>query len=391
MSYQVLARKWRPHTFAEMVGQEHVLASLIHALDQNRLHHAYLFTGTRGVGKTSVARIMAKCLNCEEGITSTPCGKCSACVEIDAGRFVDLIEIDAASNRRIDDIRSLLDNVQFMPSVGKYKVYIIDEVHMLTNEAFNALLKTLEEPPPSLKFILATTEVRKIPVTILSRCQRFDLKRVSLEKLFIHLKNIAEKEKGNISDGALQLISRASEGSVRDAISLLDRALLTLNKDDEVIIPAPYWVSYPDIVLLAGANPVVIEKLKEQKNLLFNGELVHSYPHSWRSKAPLVHRATPQWFISMESHKLRDKALKAIDETTFYPSKGKERLKSMIETRPDWCVSRQRVWGVPLPIFISNSVMIPLNNSGFITKSQDLDFSLTVTWSKNVSIISFVD
>src|SRR3989338_8168207 len=176
MSYQVLARKWRPKTFAETVGQEYVLQALINALNQQRLHHAYLFTGTRGVGKTTIARILAKCLNCEIGITATPCGKCSSCQEIDAGRFIDLIEVDAASRTKVEDTRELLDNVQYAPSKGRFKVYLIDEVHMLSGHSFNALLKTLEEPPPHVKFLLATTDPQKLPVTVLSRCLQFSLK-----------------------------------------------------------------------------------------------------------------------------------------------------------------------------------------------------------------------
>lgn len=187
MSYQVLARKWRPRSFREMVGQAHVLKALINALDNQRLHHAYLFTGTRGVGKTTIARIIAKCLNCETGITSTPCGTCSVCREIDEGRFVDLIEIDAASRTKVEDTRELLDNVQYAPSRGRFKVYLIDEVHMLSTHSFNALLKTLEEPPPYVKFILATTDPQKLPATILSRCLQFSLKNMSPELSLIHI------------------------------------------------------------------------------------------------------------------------------------------------------------------------------------------------------------
>src|SRR5579871_2989113 len=194
MSYQVLARKWRPRNFAEMVGQEHVLRALINALDHNRLHHAFLFTGTRGVGKTTIARILAKSLNCETGVTSRPCGQCSACQEIDAGRFVDLIEVDAASRTGVDDTRELLDNVQYAPTRGRYKVYLIDEVHMLSKSAFNALLKTLEEPPPHVKFLLATTDPQKIPVTVLSRCLQFNLKRMPVGQIAEHMKALLEKE-----------------------------------------------------------------------------------------------------------------------------------------------------------------------------------------------------
>ncbi|MCG8325906.1 MAG: DNA polymerase III subunit gamma/tau, partial [Thiotrichales bacterium] len=183
MSYQVLARKWRPRNFEELVGQEHVLKALVNALDSDRTHHAYLFTGTRGVGKTTLARILAKCLNCLEGVSSTPCGKCEACVGIDEGRFIDLIEVDAASRAKVDETRDLMDNVQYAPTIGRYKVYLIDEVHMFSNHSFNALLKTLEEPPPHVKFLLATTESRKVPVTILSRCMQFNLKHLSMTQI----------------------------------------------------------------------------------------------------------------------------------------------------------------------------------------------------------------
>ena len=195
MSYQVLARKYRPAFFSEMVGQEHVLQALINALDQNRLHHAYLFTGTRGVGKTTIARILAKCLNCEEGISSQPCGKCGSCVEIAEGRFIDLIEVDAASRTKVEDTRELLENVQYLPSHGRYKIYLIDEVHMLSKHSFNALLKTLEEPPPHIKFLLATTDPQKVPVTVLSRCLQFNLKRMSKAQILSQLQFLTEQEK----------------------------------------------------------------------------------------------------------------------------------------------------------------------------------------------------
>ncbi len=225
MSYQVLARKWRPRSFAEMVGQEHVLRALINALDNDRLHHAFLFTGTRGVGKTSIARILAKSLNCEQGVSSQPCGVCSACQEIDEGRFVDLIEVDAASRTKVEDTRELLDNVQYAPTRGRYKVYLIDEVHMLSNHSFNALLKTLEEPPPHVKFLLATTDPQKLPVTILSRCLQFNLRRLSAERIRDHLAEVLGKEQIETDMSALALLARAADGSMRDALSLLDQAI----------------------------------------------------------------------------------------------------------------------------------------------------------------------
>ncbi|HKQ30634.1 MAG TPA: DNA polymerase III subunit gamma/tau, partial [Burkholderiales bacterium] len=225
MSYQVLARKWRPHNFSELVGQEHVVRPLINALDHNRLHHAFLFTGTRGVGKTTIARVLAKSLNCETGVTSKPCGKCSACLEVDEGRFVDLIEVDAASRTKVDDTRELLDNVQYAPTRGRYKVYLIDEVHMLSGHSFNALLKTLEEPPPHVKFLLATTDPQKLPVTVLSRCLQFNLKRLSAEQIGEQLKKILDAEKIPHDDLSLTLLARAADGSMRDGLSLLDQAI----------------------------------------------------------------------------------------------------------------------------------------------------------------------
>jgi DNA polymerase-3 subunit gamma/tau len=225
MSYQVLARKWRPRQFSEMVGQEHVLRALMNALDSDRVHHAFLFTGTRGVGKTTIARILAKSLNCETGVSSTPCGVCAACQEIDEGRFVDLIEVDAASRTKVEDTRELLDNVQYRPTRGRYKVYLIDEVHMLSNHSFNALLKTLEEPPPHIKFLLATTDPQKLPITILSRCLQFNLRRLHPELIGNHLKHILETEQIKHEDAAVKLISQAADGSMRDALSLLDQAI----------------------------------------------------------------------------------------------------------------------------------------------------------------------
>lgn len=225
MSYQVLARKWRPKTFREMVGQEHVLKALINALDHNRLHHAYLFTGTRGVGKTSIARILAKCLNCDVGVSSEPCGQCSACVSISEGRFVDLIEVDAASRTKVEDTRELLENVQYAPTTGRFKVYLIDEVHMLSTNSFNALLKTLEEPPPHVKFLLATTDPQKLPATILSRCLQFNLKNMSPERIVGHLQTVLEHEMINFDEPALWLLGRAADGSMRDALSLTDQAI----------------------------------------------------------------------------------------------------------------------------------------------------------------------
>ncbi|MGB5101833.1 MAG: DNA polymerase III subunit gamma/tau [Steroidobacteraceae bacterium] len=225
MSYLVLARKWRPRTFEELVGQDHVRRALGNALDSGRIHHAFLFTGTRGVGKTTIARIFAKSLNCEQGVTSKPCGECGACRDIDAGRFVDLLEVDAASRTKVDDTRELLDNVQYAPARGRYKVYLIDEVHMLSTHSFNALLKTLEEPPPHVKFLLATTDPQKLPVTVLSRCLQFHLRRLPLQQIQERLTMIATAEKVEFEPAALRAVARGAEGSMRDALSLLDQVL----------------------------------------------------------------------------------------------------------------------------------------------------------------------
>jgi len=225
MSYQVLARKWRPKTFTELMGQEHVVTVLVNALEQQRLHHAYLFTGTRGVGKTTIARIFAKSLNCEKGITSSPCGVCDTCTDIDKGRFVDLLEIDAASRTKVDDTREILDNVQYAPTRGRYKVYLIDEVHMLSRSSFNALLKTLEEPPEHVKFILATTDPQKLPVTVLSRCLQFHLKALSVLQIETQLKTILASEDVEYDNAAITLLAKAARGSMRDSLSLTDQGI----------------------------------------------------------------------------------------------------------------------------------------------------------------------
>ena len=225
MSYQVLARKWRPKCFEELVGQEHVVTVLVNALLQQRLHHAYLFTGTRGVGKTTIARIFAKSLNCETGITAIPCGQCDTCLEIDQGRFIDLLEIDAASKTKVDDTREMLDNVQYAPTRGRYKVYLIDEVHMLSRHSFNALLKTLEEPPEHVKFILATTDPQKLPITVLSRCLQFHLKALTVKQIEAKLSEILGNEKVSHDNGTLTLLAKAARGSMRDSLSLTDQAI----------------------------------------------------------------------------------------------------------------------------------------------------------------------
>jgi len=225
MSYTALARKWRPKKFSELTGQEHVRRALVNALESGRVHHAFLFTGTRGVGKTTIARILAKCLNCETGVRAEPCGVCASCLEIDAGRFPDLIEVDAASRTKVDDTRELLDNVQYAPTRGRYKVYLVDEVHMLSAHSFNALLKTLEEPPPHVKFLLATTDPQKLPATVLSRCLQFNLKRLPAADIAARLQRILEEEGVAFDAAGLKLVAQAADGSMRDALSLLDQLI----------------------------------------------------------------------------------------------------------------------------------------------------------------------
>ncbi len=274
MNYQVLARKWRPHNFTEVVGQDHVVKSLINGLLHNRLHHAYLFTGTRGVGKTTIARILAKAINCENLQDFNPCGVCNICRALDEGRFLDLIEVDAASRTKVEDTRDLLDNVQYAPSYGRYKVYIIDEVHMLSGHSFNALLKTLEEPPPHVKFLLATTDPHKIPVTVLSRCLQFNLKRLLPAQILFQMEFILQKENINFEKTALKLLSRAADGSMRDALSLLDQAIVYGNgsvSEEEVRAMLGTVAQQPvDEILIALAQndaSAVLNKINEIANL----------------------------------------------------------------------------------------------------------------------------
>ena len=278
MSYQVLARKWRPKSFETLVGQDHVVRALTNALTLNRLHHAYLFTGTRGVGKTTLARILAKSLNCETGISATPCGICNACTEIDRGRFIDLIEVDAASNTQVDAMRDLLDNSQYAPTAGRFKVYIIDEVHMLSKSAFNAMLKTLEEPPAHVKFILATTDPQKVPVTVLSRCLQFNLRQMAGTSITSHLKNILAQENIAYESAALHLISRAAAGSMRDALSLTDQAIAyggqTVNETEVRAMLGAIDQSYlyqliDALVANDGPSLIAQAKVMEERSLSF--------------------------------------------------------------------------------------------------------------------------
>jgi DNA polymerase-3 subunit gamma/tau len=282
MSYQVLARKWRPKSFETLVGQDHVVRALTNALEQNRLHHAYLFTGTRGVGKTTLARILAKSLNCETGITAKPCGVCNACTEIDKGRFVDLIEVDAASNTQVDAMRDLLDNAQYAPTAGRFKVYIIDEVHMLSKSAFNAMLKTLEEPPAHVKFILATTDPQKVPVTVLSRCLQFNLRQMAGTSIIGHLQNILGQENIQFEPTALHLISRAAAGSMRDALSLTDQAIAyggqTVNEAEVRAmvgaIDQSYLYQLLEALLASDGGSIINQaKLMEERSISFEAAL----------------------------------------------------------------------------------------------------------------------
>jgi DNA polymerase-3 subunit gamma/tau len=274
MNYQVLARKWRPHNFTEVVGQEHVVKSLMNALQHDRLHHAYLFTGTRGVGKTTIARILAKAINCENLQDFNPCGQCSVCRDLDEGRFLDLIEVDAASRTKVEDTRDLLDNAQYAPNQGRYKVYLIDEVHMLSGHSFNALLKTLEEPPPHVKFLLATTDPHKIPVTVLSRCLQFNLKRLLPGQIFAQMEYILQQEQIEAEPTALKLLSRAADGSMRDGLSLLDQAIVYGNgkvgtEEVNAMLGTVAQQPVDDILtaLAEGDAKAILDKINEIANL----------------------------------------------------------------------------------------------------------------------------
>lgn len=295
MAYQVLARKWRPRNFHEVMGQQHVLQALSNALDQGRLHHAYLFSGTRGVGKTTIARILAKCLNCETGITSRPCGQCSACREIDQGNFVDLLEIDAASRTKVEDTRDLLDNVQYKPARGRFKIYLIDEVHMLSRHSFNALLKTLEEPPEHVKFLLATTDPQKLPVTILSRCLQFHLKALTREQITEQLQRVLQAEQLTYEPAALSLLAKAAQGSMRDALSLSDQAIaygdgvLQADTVQQMLGTLDHRQLYQILSLLAARDGVA---LMQQIGSL--AELSPDYDQLHIELASLLHR-TAMW------------------------------------------------------------------------------------------------
>ena len=282
MSYQVLALKWRPKSFDTLVGQESTVQALSNALNQNRLHHAYIFNGTRGVGKTTIARILAKSLNCEKGVSSSPCQKCSACLDIDAGRYPDLIEVDAASNTGVDNVRELLENAQYAPSSGAYKIYIIDEVHMLSKQAFAAMLKTLEEPPGHVKFILATTDPKKVPITVLSRCLQFNLKQMTIDNIISHLKIILSEEAISFEDNALLIIAKAAKGSMRDALSILDQAIAFSGGDIKAELMLKMLGSIDESILYKilerlsnndGDSLIKISKEMDEKNISFESTL----------------------------------------------------------------------------------------------------------------------
>lgn len=345
MSYQVLARKWRPSNFSEVAGQAHVLKSLINALDNERLHHAYLFTGTRGVGKTTLARILAKCLNCEEGISSTPCGKCDSCIEISEGRFIDLIEVDAASRTKVEDTRELLENVQYTPARGRFKVYLIDEVHMLSNHSFNALLKTLEEPPPHVKFLFATTDPQKLPITILSRCLQFNLKNLSPKMISEYLVGILNQEEVLFDEEALWQIAAAASGSMRDALTLVDQAISFCEgsvKADGVVdmLGVPEQQQVFDLAHnMAGGDVSAVLKL-----VSVIAEQTPDYAHTLDSLLALLHRiAIAQVMPEAIDNSFGDKGkvvelaaeISAEDVQLYYQigSKGREELRYSAEVR----------------------------------------------------------
>ena len=385
MSYQVLARKWRPSNFSEVAGQSHVLKSLISALDNERLHHAYLFTGTRGVGKTTLARILAKCLNCEKGISSKPCGSCSACEEISEGRFIDLIEVDAASRTKVEDTRELLENVQYSPARGRFKVYIIDEVHMLSNHSFNALLKTLEEPPSHVKFLFATTDPQKLPVTILSRCLQFNLKNLSPKIIVEYLKKILAEEVIEFDEEALWQISAAASGSMRDALTLVDQGVSYCQGSIDGVgivemlgVPQELQVF---ALLEAMANKDVNKLLRVVDQI---SEQTPDYEYTLDSMLSAFHRlAIAQVLPAGVDNSFGDKLkvqelaskISAEDLQLYYQigSKGREDLRFAMDMKSafEMVLLRMLIFS---PVFTSDKVDLPIGESE--KKKNELDSSI---------------
>jgi DNA polymerase III subunit gamma/tau len=351
MTYQALARKWRPKTFAELSGQEHVVQALTNALERGRLHHAYLLTGTRGVGKTTIARILAKSLNCIRGVTPTPCGVCPACVDIDAGRFVDLLELDAASNTGIDNMREILDNARYAPTVGRYKVYLIDEVHMLSKAAFNSMLKTLEEPPEHVKFVLATTDPQKIPVTVLSRCLQFNLKLLPVSLISTRLAEILHAEAVPFDDAAVALIARAARGSMRDALSVLDQAIAygagevrqAVVRTMLGAVDADYAYRIAD-ALLANDGPAL---LAEAKALTEHGV---SLPMALEELAALFHRIAIAQAVPDAADALPDAARVTSFAHAFQPESVQLAYQICVQGRADLALAPDEQTGFTMTL-----------------------------------------
>ncbi|MFK7862886.1 MAG: DNA polymerase III subunit gamma/tau [Pseudohongiellaceae bacterium] len=382
MSYQVLARKWRPSNFSEVAGQAHVLKSLINALDNERLHHAYLFTGTRGVGKTTLARILAKCLNCEEGISSKPCGKCDSCIEITDGRFIDLMEVDAASRTKVEDTRELLENVQYTPARGRFKVYLIDEVHMLSNHSFNALLKTLEEPPPHVKFLFATTDPQKLPITILSRCLQFNLKNLSPKMISDYLVDVLTQEEIRFDEQALWQIAAAAGGSMRDALTLADQAISYCEGSVEAsgvvdMLGVPEQQQVFDLAEHMATGSV--ESLIKLVSLI--AEQTPDYAHTLDSLLSLLHRvAIAQVMPDAIDNSFGDKEkvielstkISAEDVQLFYQvgSKGREELRYSADVRSTFEMLLLRMM-VFSPTYFARENAKPFANEGALSDPLD--------------------
>jgi len=351
MTYQALARKWRPRTFGELSGQEHVVQALTNALERGRLHHAYLLTGTRGVGKTTIARILAKSLNCVRGVTATPCGVCPACVDIDAGRFVDLLELDAASNTGIDNMREILDNARYAPTVGRYKVYLIDEVHMLSKAAFNSMLKTLEEPPEHVKFVLATTDPQKIPVTVLSRCLQFNLKLLPVTVISDRLSEILRSEKVPFDDAAVAVIARAARGSMRDALSVLDQAIAYGAgevREGTVrtmlgAVDADYAYRIAE-ALLAGSGPALMAEARAL------GEHGGSLPMALDELAALFHRIAIAQAVPEAADALADAARVGALARSFPPEAVQLAYQICIQGRADLALAPDEPTGFTMTL-----------------------------------------